>query len=173
MVLHDEEFGDFYHTHFRRAVGLFFLLYDDRRDLEEDVQEAFLAMFQKWEDHAATPNPERWKYLVGVIMNKRKDRYRRSRIHQRVLSFLRMRTASAIVHVETEVLANEAVTAMLDLPPQQRLVAILHWIDGLPLAEIAEHLNISPSTARTHLAKARSALTESLGESRLDVAESG
>ena len=58
---------------------------------------------------------------------------------------------------------HEAVwEAVASLPRQQRAVVALHYLEDRPIEEIAEMLEIAPSTARVHLHRARHALRERL-----------
>src|ERR1017187_9150537 len=68
---------------------------------------------------------------------------------------LRHRHVETLLHVEEATLASEAIRAIRNLPPRQRVIAVMHWVHGVPLVEIASALGISASAARTHLNRAR------------------
>lgn len=55
-------------------------------------------------------------------------------------------------------LRNAIQGAMLQLPPQQKRVFELSRIEGLPLDEIADHMQISRETVKKHLARANQQL---------------
>lgn len=52
--------------------------------------------------------------------------------------------------------------AVRKLPDQQAKAIALHYIDDLPVSEIAEVLDCSPSTAKVHLFRGRQTLAKKL-----------
>ena len=52
--------------------------------------------------------------------------------------------------------------ALMELAPQQRIVAALSFVDDMSEAEIAQTMGISKGTVKTHLHHARNALSSSL-----------
>jgi DNA-directed RNA polymerase specialized sigma24 family protein len=59
--------------------------------------------------------------------------------------------------------------ALLALPPNQRAAVVLHYLEGRPVAEVAEILGCATPTARVHLHRARKRLGTLLGEEAADV----
>ena len=58
---------------------------------------------------------------------------------------------------------REAVwRCVLELPPRQRQVIVLHQMEGLPYGEVAELLDIAEATARAHAHAARETLRHKL-----------
>ena len=47
---------------------------------------------------------------------------------------------------------------------QQRAAVALHYLEDLPVDQVAELMEVAPATVRQHLFKARSQLAERLGE---------
>ena len=47
--------------------------------------------------------------------------------------------------------------AVASLAPQQRAAVALHYLDDLPVEDVAHHLGVSGSTVKQHLFRARSA----------------
>lgn len=56
--------------------------------------------------------------------------------------------------------------AIRSLPRRQREAITLHGLEGLPLAEVADILAISESSAKTHVCRARRRLKELLTETK-------
>jgi RNA polymerase sigma-70 factor (ECF subfamily) len=54
--------------------------------------------------------------------------------------------------------------AVLELPIRQRAVVVLHYLDDLPVSEVAAVLGCSEGTVKTHLHRARRSLATTLGE---------
>ncbi len=55
-------------------------------------------------------------------------------------------------------------SAVADLPPRQRAVVALRYLEDRPLDEIAEILGVAPATARVHLHRAHEKLRLTLGD---------
>lgn len=56
----------------------------------------------------------------------------------------------------------DLVRALRKLPPRQREATLLYYLNDLPIAAIAELMDISSGAVKAHLAKAREALRRSL-----------
>jgi RNA polymerase sigma-70 factor (ECF subfamily) len=53
------------------------------------------------------------------------------------------------------------VTALLlRLPPKLQAAVTLHYLEGLPVAEVARVLGVAPGTVKSRLSRARDALRE-------------
>nr|WP_121270710.1 RNA polymerase sigma-70 factor [Pedobacter schmidteae] len=70
-------------------------------------------------------------------------------------------TESSIILKDTQALLNKA---MEELPKQQKIVYQLCRIEGLKQKEVAERLNISPLTVKTHLREATKTIRHLLGD---------
>ncbi len=68
--------------------------------------------------------------------------------------------------LELEALRRTVVDAVLALPDAYRDVVLLHYFDGLSLAQIARRTNTPASTVRSQLARAQARLREHLGRRR-------
>jgi RNA polymerase sigma-70 factor (ECF subfamily) len=97
-------------------------------------------------------------WLVGVARHKLVDHWRKQEREQRTLA------SSEQANVDTddpwpEWFDTEAAHAALGLlPPPQRAALTLRYLDGLPVADVAEHLGRSLHATETLLARSRSAL---------------
>lgn len=58
--------------------------------------------------------------------------------------------------------ANELVSLLGRLPPNQRAAIVLHYYADRPVREVAAVLGVTPATARVHLHRARRRLRELL-----------
>jgi RNA polymerase sigma factor (sigma-70 family) len=58
----------------------------------------------------------------------------------------------------------DLIRAVGELPPQQRAAVALHYLEDLPVDEVASLMAVAPATVRQHLFKARSHLAVELGE---------
>jgi RNA polymerase sigma-70 factor (ECF subfamily) len=60
----------------------------------------------------------------------------------------------------------KALEAIPDVSPSSRVILTLHYVDGLPLAEVAEELGVSLGTAKSRLAYGLVQLRDRLGAIR-------
>lgn len=138
----------------------------DARDL---VQEAFLRAAQSLR---AVPSgfakEEAW--LVRVLVNLRRDQWRRTAVRRRSDAALRANVTYPS-NVESALMAKRAVWAALDLlPPRRRAIVIMHELEGMSLSTIASVLGLSGITVRWHLSMARRDLKRALEPHLGDIA---
>jgi RNA polymerase sigma-70 factor, ECF subfamily len=107
-------------------------------------------------------------WLVAVARHKLVDYWRRLGREQRGLAALG-RERAATGDPWAEVLDLDAAHAALGhLPAPQRLALTLRYLDGLSVAEVAEHLGRSVHATETLLVRARAALRRVYGEEGRD-----
>jgi RNA polymerase sigma factor (sigma-70 family) len=58
--------------------------------------------------------------------------------------------------------------ALKELSPNQRAAILLHHVNGLDTAEVADRMGIARSTVRVHLYRARKRLAALLGDEEVD-----
>src|SRR5262245_29532800 len=126
---------------------------DEARDL---VQETFLRA-------AASPasvpegaaREEAW--LVRVLVNIRRDQWRRAAVRRRSAPALRASVETPCSSSqESALIAKRAVWSALDaLPPRRRAIVIMRELEGLSLPAIASLLGVTVLTVRWHLSMGR------------------
>jgi RNA polymerase sigma-70 factor (sigma-E family) len=126
-----------------RMTRLAWLLVGSQAVAEELVQDAFLAVYQRWDD---IENPG--GYLRRAVVNE-SLRWRRRRHREHDLL--------AVVGVPPPT-GDPTVDTMWDaiqrLRPEQRAVVVLRYWSDLPHGEIAELLDCPVPTVRTRLHRA-------------------
>jgi RNA polymerase sigma factor (sigma-70 family) len=140
---------------------------DDARDL---VQETFLkAARSSTSVPYGLAREEAW--LVRVLVNIRRDEWRKSAVRRRFDSELR--GISNVNAGEEAVLIARAIVwhALDSLAPRRRAVIVMHEIEGLTTSAIAALLGISAITVRWHLSMGRHELTRVLKPETGDVNE--
>ena len=125
--------------------------------LAEDLtSETFLAAISASRQGSLTEVSTAW--LVGVARHKLVDPWRRLEREQRSLAT----AVASVADVDDpwdEWLDSEAAYAALShLPIPQRAALTLRYLDGLPVADVAEHLGRTFHGTETLLARSRSAL---------------
>lgn len=123
---------------------------------EDLTAETFMAAVAACRDGSIPEPTVAW--LVGVARHKLVDHWRRLAREQRKL---------AVVDAPDEGLddpwdeffdAAAAHAALARLPVPQRVALTLRYLDGLPVAQVAEHLDRSVHATETLLVRAKAAL---------------
>jgi RNA polymerase sigma-70 factor (ECF subfamily) len=98
------------------------------------------------------------RWLVGVARHKLVDHWRRVEREQRSLAIAESAGEAAEDPWDEWLDAEAAHAALARLSPHQRAALVLRYVDGLPVAEVAEHLGRSLHATETLLVRARAAL---------------
>lgn len=168
----DDWLVDLYRQRYRSLVRLAALLVDDVTLAEEIVQDAFVATARRrhaadvWNDDA-TP-----AYLRRAVVNKARSQLRKRRVrraHLRSVSAPESAPAAEVDALRTAE-TDRVMAALARLPERQRQVVVLRYYEDLSEAEIADVLDISPGTVKTHASRGLSTL-ESLLDDRHDERE--
>ena len=147
-----EQLFDDHHQRLYRLARRLCLDGEEARDL---VQETYLRAARHVASVPQGDAGEGW--LVRVLVNLTRDRARRLRVRQR--ADRRRPSAAPARSPESEVVARDTVHKALGrLPPRRRAVIVLHYLEDLPIGEIAVLLGISRVTVRYHLAAGRRGL---------------
>lgn len=129
-------------------------------DIAADAaQQAFLQLYTKWDEVSGHENLPGWLYRTGL--NWWRDQMRRSR------RSIRLRQDQAVVsssggHVVWEP-EQGLIKALKRLPERQRQAVALHYVAGLSQKEVAVVMGLSEGAVKSHLFRARKALSKSLG----------
>ena len=126
--------------------------------LAEDLtSETFLAAVNASRQGSLIEVSTAW--LVGVARHKLVDHWRRQEREQRSLAAAEASIAEVDDDPLGEWLDSEAAYAALALLPiPQRAALTLRYLDGLPVAAVAEHLGRTVHGTETLLARSRAAL---------------
>jgi RNA polymerase sigma-70 factor (ECF subfamily) len=124
---------------------------DEARDL---VQDTFLKAAKSLKSvPSGFAKEEAW--LVRVLVNIRRDQWRRAAVRKRSAAILRADVA-APSDVESSVIAKRMVWAALEvLEPRRRAIVIMHELEGMNPAAIASLLGIRRITVQWHLSMGR------------------
>lgn len=165
----ETDFERFYLDRAPRLARRWYACYSDLEDLEDDIQDTMLAISRKWHEMKSWSPEEQNRYMNGIMRRKCVDTYRENGRIKRLRHILQFqRNRPHLIHVEESALKNDAVRALLNLPPKQRMVLALHVLEEMSYAEIAICLGMKPSTVRTHVERARKTLVEQFNDDGLD-----
>ena len=165
MTTADDGFTALFQAEYPRVVRAVQVMLHDRPAAEDVAQEAFTQLLRHWRRIERYERPEVWVRIVAVRLALRRER--RARIG-RLLEWRSARIELVDGDWSTHVDILRAVSA---LPPRQRAVVALFYLEDRPLAEVAEMVGCSPSTASVHLYRARQRRAVTLGEARALPAE--
>ena len=125
--------------------------------LAEDLtSETFLAAVDASRRGNLTEVSTAW--LVGVARHKLVDHWRRLEREQRSLAAADASVAGVDDPWDEWLDAEAAYAALAHLPFSQRAALTLRYLDGLPVADVAEHLGRTLHGTETLLTRARAAL---------------
>jgi RNA polymerase sigma-70 factor (ECF subfamily) len=155
-------FRELYRRHTPRLLGFVHrLLGRSGADAEDVAQEAWVRACEnlqrfRWDSSFST-------WLLGIGLNLVKERQRReARRMSESLEELQRASAMPVASAERIDLAR----AIELLPDGYRMALVLHDVEGMKHAEIAEHLGISSGTSKSQLSSARRAIRAMLAGSR-------
>jgi RNA polymerase sigma factor (sigma-70 family) len=136
------------------AVGL---ITGDRQGAADAVQDAIVGFIAKPPSHPVS-NVAAW--ITVVASNRVRDAYRRQGAEKRAVA--KLGHVDEGVADAVEVLDIDVKNALMELPRQQRQVAVLHYLLDQSVETIAEGLGVSTGTVKTQLHRARKALAARL-----------
>ena len=141
---------------YRRVLHTVRLAADSDAAAEDAVHEAIA---RAWERRTEIDHIERW--VLAVALNLTRSRWRK-------LLRRAPRAATRATTGEEDLATTEWLLVMRSLPRRQREVAVLHYVNDLPIALIAEILGASEGAVRNALYHARRALAEALSETNAE-----
>jgi RNA polymerase sigma-70 factor (ECF subfamily) len=158
-----ERLSHLYDTHEDKLYRLARRLTASVSDAEDLLQDTFLKAAHALSSiPVGSPNEEAW--LTRVLVNTRRDQWRRKGVRQRAAALLRPDPATTPQSsAESALITREAVWSALDaLKPRRRAIVILAELDGLTPEAIANTLGLAVMTVRWHLSLARRELRQAL-----------
>ena len=144
-------FEEFFETERDRLFGLLFLVTSDRNEAEEIAQDAFLAVWERWDRVHALENPA--GYLTRTAMNLFRRRYRRAEVLRRILPLAQ--SSDEAGPADSRLMLSDALRT---LSPHQRAALLLTELLGYSSVEAAEILRVKPSTIGALKYQGRAAL---------------
>lgn len=152
------EFEEFFRREFVSLASLGTAITGDRCEGEDVAQVALSRAHRDWDRVSRYDNPGTW--VRRVTINLALSARRRAAVGTRAtlrLAGSRSETEPEWVEADPELWA-----AVARLPRQQRAAVALHYLEDRPVAELAELMGCSASTARVHLHRGRSAIARAL-----------
>jgi RNA polymerase sigma-70 factor (ECF subfamily) len=157
--------NELFRRHFRSVLR--FLRTKVDGDLEDLIQRTFLGCVEareRFREHAKFRT-----FLLSIARNQVLLHYReRARGHGRRVCELSVRELGGVTS-PTGVLARREeerilLQALRRLPLDQQITLELYYWEELPVADIAEVLDVAPGTVKSRLGRAREALRTAIGD---------
>ena len=152
------DFEDFYRSEFPSVVGLAYALSGSRSGAEDLAQDAFLAAYRNWARIGEYDKPGAW--VRRVVANRSVSFFRRRMVEAKGIARLALRREPALPELAQE--DAEFWMAVRVLPKRQAQVVALHYMEDLPVTEIARILELAEGTVKSHLHAARRTLAARL-----------
>jgi RNA polymerase sigma factor (sigma-70 family) len=161
-ALDDVRLAALFEAHEDRLYGLARRLAASSGDAEDLVQETFLRAATSLRSvPAGLAKEEAW--LVRILVNIRRDQWRRTAVRKRAAVMLRADTAASGPNLEAALIDKQAVWGALDvLHPRRRAILVMHELEGMSRSAIASLLGITVMTVRWNLSMARRDLKQIL-----------
>lgn len=158
--VHDhDEYRDLFISAYPQVVRTTWLVVHDWGTAEEIAQDAFTELYRNWLRLRTYDRPELWVRRVAI---RRAQREASRRARRTVLE----QAASGVTDIEDGIRLPdpELIAAIRALPPKQRAVVVLFYLEDRPMSEVADMVGCSTSTGFVQLHQARKRLAAALGE---------
>jgi RNA polymerase sigma-70 factor (ECF subfamily) len=154
----DVDFREIYAATYPSLVRTVWFVVHDHELAQEIAQDAFIELHRQWRKVRSYDRPDLWVRKVAL----RKAQREAARTVRRRRAERSLRSAGAVPAAELP--DPEVRAALLQLPPMQRAVVVLFYLEDRPMEEVAELLGCRPATGFVHLHRARHRLAELLSE---------
>jgi RNA polymerase sigma factor (sigma-70 family) len=155
---HAADFETFFADHHKELFRALWLLTRNQHEAEEVMQEAFLAVWSRWEGVAA--GPDAVGYLYTTALNAWRSRLRRVAVAVRK-AVHQIRPDDEMAAVEQR---DAVVRALGPLPPRQRAAVVLMDVLDLSSDRAGELLGIRSATVRVLAARGRATLAKEMDD---------
>lgn len=132
-------------------------------EAEDNLQDAFLTIFNKIEQYKNKGSFEGW--LKRITVNTALQRYR----NEKVFDIVNENTIEEVeIEIEEDNFSLDYLLQIIqELPDRYRLVFNLYVLDGYSHKDIAEMLEINVGTSKSNLARARQILKKNIEDYKL------
>ncbi|MGI9284984.1 MAG: RNA polymerase sigma factor [Pseudomonadales bacterium] len=168
-----DSFGRLLDEHIEHLYAIAYRLTGQPANAEDLLQELVIRLFEQSDNISGLANPR--AYLVRSLHNLYVDSWRSTKNSPLTnaediesLDVLTEEQSSPDQIVNNERLAERLHVALQKLPPERRIMVVLHDIHGYSMPELATMLNLPLGTIKSRLHRARAALRLELNWEPLD-----
>ncbi len=148
------DFDEFFLAHHTRLIACALALTNDRERARDAAQEALSRAYRDWSRVQRMDHPAAW--VRRVLVNLLTDEGRRDRFHGRSQSMV------DTLHEDTPPSDSRLLAAIRQLPIRQRTAVVLHYLDDLPVEQVAVAMGVATGTVKATLHQARATLARDL-----------
>jgi RNA polymerase sigma-70 factor (ECF subfamily) len=157
VALDPGSFGRFYDEALPRIFGYFLKRTGGSHSVAEDLtQETFVAAVR--ELRRGRRPEESMPWIFGIARHKLLDHYRRCERSKRLQRSVERELEELAVDAAPGVGRERVLTALQAVPASQRVVLVLHYLDGLSMREAAHQLGKSEKAVESLLGRGRESL---------------
>ncbi len=166
------DFDEIVRQHQRRIYRVIFLLVKDSEATDTLTQECFLRAYRKRASFRGECSVGTWLVRIAVNLARDHGKNRRLAFWRKTVGLsdenagMTVDLATSQPSAEQALLAREALRevwrAAAALPQQQRTIFLLRFAEEMPLAEIAQVLDLEIGTVKAHLFRAISKVKETV-----------
>lgn len=166
----EREFAEYFRARRDAVRRTAYLLCGDWHRADDHAQAAFVALHRHWRRIRDRGALDAWirRTLVRSIVDESRRPWRRERFTAEPDV-----TASAPAASEGVATRHVLVDGLKAVPPRQRAVLVLRFLDGLDVAATAQVLGCSEGTVKSQTADGLAALRAKLGAALDDLREAG
>lgn len=149
------DFGAHFEAEYPRLVGQLFAITLDPREAHDVVQDAYSRAWREWDEIGGSADPAAWVRRVAVRSTVRS--------WKRVLG-RRGTSRARSIGEGADPRTAALLTALAELPAEERRAVVLFHMAGASRAEIAAIEQTSPSTVQARLTRAHHVVVEGMAE---------
>lgn len=142
------DFDEFVRRQSARLLRTAYAMTGDRATAEDLTQEVMAKVYVRWATIRTSPDAYARTVLVHAVTDR--WRWRRARPETPLRALHDRPTPDSS---ETQALRDELVRALRTLPPRQRAVVVLRYLDDLAEADIAAAVGCSVGTVKSQLSR--------------------
>ena len=161
-------FDEIVHEHSERIGGLCYRLLGWNADVDDVVQEVFLAAYEALPTFRGESKMSTW--LTAIAINACRNHLRKRKRWLRWFTVQKTEHSPVVALPAGQALADyethaEVRAAVQELPQTYREVVVLRYLEELEVADIAGVLALAKNTVEVRLSRARGMLRDVLGDS--------
>ena len=159
-----EDFRALFEKHKDRVYSIALRYSGDPAQAMDIAQDTFLKLMGRMDQYRAEASFEAWLYriVVNACLDHRRSSRRLQPLVDGFLDFFRAPKESALDGLLKDEMRQQVQQVVAKLPPDQRMVVILRYTEGLQYEEIAAALGCSKGTVASRLNRAHKILERRL-----------
>ncbi len=151
-----DAFEQIYHRYAGHIYGVAYAYFKSTPHAEEIVQDVFLKLWSNRSALDAVKSPANYIFVIArnIILNQLRKNSRESGFRENLFRYFDQHSHAPDQTINYKETLGHLERAMTQLPPQQKNIYRLVYMEGLKLEEVSTKLGLSRNTVRNHLSKA-------------------